>query len=626
MKLRALVLPILCLVACDSKPKAPPPDAVSDAAPTPASAPAPAPSDATRFIADLNTRFLALKARAETSEYIKSTYITPETERNAAAAQADVMAFLSEAIPKAATFRDLELPKDDRRTLELLRTSPTLPAPADKALRDELAALSAKLEGHYGAAKTCKKDAAGKETCRDLGALSNVLSDPKATWDDRVSAWTDWHATAVEQRPRYERLVELGNQGAKELGFGDLGELWRSGYDMPPAAFEAEIDRLWNQVRPLYEKLHCLVRDRLSKQYGADKVPSSGPIPTQVLGNMWGQDWGSLYPLVTPYPKAQSSDLTKAIAKKKLDAKAIVKIGEGFFTSLGMPALPQNFWDYSQFTKPRDRDVVCHASAWDVSWAGDVRLKMCIEGSEDDFITVHHELGHIYYFLAYNKLPVLFQNGANDGFHEAIGDAIALSVTPSYLVEMGLMQKPTAAADSAMAEQAMLNEQMKRALEKIAFLPFGRLIDQWRWDAFSGKLPKDQWNTGWWNLKARIQGVAPPAPRTEADFDPAAKYHVPGSVPYMRYFLAAILQFQFHRALCKAAGHEGPLNTCSIYGNKEAGARLQALLAAGASRPWQESLAALTGETAMDASAILDFFAPLSAWLNTQTQSLTCGY
>lgn len=633
---------IALLAACDSKAPAPGPDAPSPtatAAPGDAvvAAPDAAPEALKRptvegalaFVAEVNTKLLALKARAETAEYIKATYITPDSERNAAAAQADVMAFMSEAIPKAATFRDLDLPKDARRTLDLLRTSnasmATLPAPSDKALRNELASTSAKLEGHYGAAKSCRKDAEGKDVCRELGELSNVLFADASSWEDRVQAWTDWHATAASQRPRYERLVELANQGARELGFADLGELWRSPYDMKPAEFEAEIDRLWNQVRPLYEKLHCLVRDRLSKKWGADKVPPTGPIPTQVLGNMWAQDWGALYPLVAPFPDVQSVDLTKAIKEKQLDAKAIVKIGEGFFTSLGMPALPETFWANSQFVKPRDRDVVCHASAWDVTWNGEVRLKMCIEGSEDDFVTVHHELGHIYYFLAYHTLPVLYQNGANDGFHEAIGDAIALSVTPSYLVEMGLMEKPTE-GDAARAEQAVINEQMKRALDKIAFLPFGRLIDQWRWDAFSGKLPKEQWNTGWWELKRSIQGVVPPAPRTEADFDPAAKYHVPASTPYMRYFLAAILQFQFHRALCKAAGHEGPLHTCSIYGNKQAGARLWSLLEAGASKPWQEALSALTGETAMDASAILDYFAPLSAWLDTQTKDLTCGW
>ncbi len=632
IQLRLAFAPTLVafVFACDSKPTAPAPVADTaasvgaDTAPTTPAVPTAAEAEA--FVAEINTRLLALKARAETAEYIKSTYITPETERNAAAAQADVMAFMSEAIPRAATFRDLELPKDQRRTLELLRTSPTLPAPADKALREELAALSAKLEGHYGSAKSCRPGPdGGAEICRDLGQLSNVLYADTSTFEERTGAWLDWHATAAEQRPRYARLVELGNQGAKELGFADLGALWRSPYDMPAEAFAAEIDRLWTQVRPFYEKLHCLVRDRLSKKWGADKVPPTGLIPTQVLGNMWAQDWGALYPLVAPHPDAPASDLTKAIADKGLDAKAIVKIGEGFFTSLGMPPLPESFWAHSQFVKPRDREVVCHASAWDVTWNGEVRLKMCIEGSEDDFVTVHHELGHIYYFLAYHKLPVLFQNGANDGFHEAIGDAIALSVTPSYLVEMGLMDKPSE-ADLARIEEATLNELMKRALDKVAFLPFGRLIDEWRWQAFSGALEESRWNAGWWELKAKIQGVAPPAPRSESDFDPAAKYHIPASVPYMRYFLAAILQFQFHRALCKAAGHEGPLHACSIYGDKEVGARLWKLLELGASRPWQEALAELTGETAMDASAILDYFAPLSAHLDEQTKGLTCGY
>ena len=596
-------------------------------APTPTPTPAkpakpsagPTAEDAARFMAELDKTLLQLRVRAETAEYIKSTYITPDTERNAAQAQADVMAYLSTAIPKAATFRDLQLAPELRRKLEVLRTSATLPAPADATLRDELAGLSARLEGHYGEAKGCRKDPKGVETCRDLGQLSEALEAGKS-WDDVTNAWFDWHGTAAASRANYARLVELGNKGAAELGFEDMGALWRSGYDMSATDFEAEIERLWQQVRPLYEKLHCAVRAKLSAKWGEAKVPKTGPIPAQVFGNMWSQDWGALNALMAPYPKATTLDLTAALKKKKVDAPAIAKMGEGFFTSLGLAPLPATFWERSQFVKPRDREVVCHASAWDVTYAGDVRIKMCIKVNEDDFVTMHHELGHIFYFLAYKTLPILFQNGANDGFHEAIGDAVALSITPKYLVDIGLFAK--APGD----EEAVLNDQMRRALDKVAFLPFGRLIDQWRWDVFSGKTPQTGWNAAWWELKRRYQGVVPPVARSEADFDPGAKYHVASNVPYMRYFLASILQFQFHRALCKAAGHAGPLHTCSIYGNKEAGARLEALLAQGASKPWQEALFALTGERAMDATAMLDYFAPLSAWLDAQNKGQTCGW
>lgn len=577
----------------------------------------PTAADAKAFAAATNLRLRELFARVETSGYIAATYITHDTERAAASAESDLMAFLSEAIPKAASFRDLDLDPDTRRTLELLRTKPTLPAPADPALRDELATISSRLGSHYGAAKYCGPD--GKGECRELGELSDVIFAGKG-WDAMVDAWVGWHGTAAETRADYQRLVALGNQGARELGFADLGVLWRSGYAMPADDFAAEIDRLWLQVKPLYDNLHCYVRRQLSKKWGADKVPLDGPIPSHLLGNMWAQDWGALYPLVAPYKTATTMDVTKALERKKVDAKQLVKYGEGFFTSLGMPALPDTFYERSQFTKPVGRDVVCHASAWDTDHKGDVRIKMCIQGTEDDFVTAHHELGHVYYYLAYDRLPELYAEGANDGFHEAIGDAVALSVTPSYLVDVGLFKK--APSD----ERAVLNEQMRRALEKVAFLPFGRLIDQWRWDVFSGKTPPSEYNAAWWRLKHDIQGVVPPVQRTEADFDPGAKYHIPGNTPYMRYFLAAILQFQFHRALCKAAGHTGPLYTCSIYNNKEAGKRFWALLQMGASRPWQDALEALTGERQMDATAILDYFAPLSAWLDEQNKGQQCGW
>jgi len=612
MKLRILTL-FLALATAGCATSNPCPDPAS----TTAEKLAPTAAAAKAFADMANERLRELFARLETNGYIAATYINPDTERAAAWAESDLMAFLSEAIPQAATFRDLDLDPDTARFLKLLRTKPTLPAPADPKLRDELAGISSSLAGHYGAAKYCGPD--GKGQCRDLDELSSVLHAGE-DWDALVDAWVGWHGTAAETRGDYQRLVELGNQGARELGFSDLGALWRSGYDMPADAFEAEVDRLWKQVKPLYDKLHCYVRRRLADKWGADKVPLDQPIPSHLVGNMWAQDWGALYPLVAPYPKAASLDVTQALKDKEVDAVQMVKYGERFFTSLGMPALPKSFYERSQFVRPEGREVVCHASAWDATHAGDVRIKMCIQGTADNFVTVHHELGHIYYYLAYNHLPELYAEGANDGFHEAIGDAVALSVTPGYLVDVGLFDK--APSD----DQAMLNEQMRRALDKVAFLPFGRLIDQWRWDVFSGKTPPSDYTGAWWRLKHDIQGVAPPVPRTEAQFDPGAKYHIPGNTPYMRYFLAAILQFQFHRALCEAAGHEGPLYTCSIFKNAEAGKRFWALLQMGASRPWQDALEALTGEREMDATAILDYFAPLSAWLDAQNAGQQCGW
>ncbi len=390
---------------------------------------------------------------------------------------------------------------------------------------------------------------------------------------------------------------------------------------MPAADFEKETDRLWGQVKPLYDDLHCYVRAQLVKKYGKDKVNPEGPIPAHLTGNMWAQEWAYLYPMVEPYKGQASLDVTAALKKQKYDEVKMVKLGESFFTSLGLDPLPQTFWQRSMFKKPADREVVCHASAWDVTYSDDLRIKMCIKINEEDLTTIHHELGHNYYFHYYYQLPVLFQQGANDGFHEAIGDALTLSITPEYLKKVGLLN-----ALPPKNEKNLINLQMKDALDKVAFLPFGRMIDQWRWDVYSGKTPPAGYNAAWWELRKKYQGVSAPIARSEADFDPGAKYHIPANVPYMRYFLARILQFQFHRALCKAAGFQGPLNECSIYGNKAAGEKLRALLAMGSSKPWQEALFAMTGERTMDASALTDYFQPLQTWLKKQNEGQKCGW
>jgi peptidyl-dipeptidase A len=419
----------------------------------------------------------------------------------------------------------------------------------------------------------------------------------------------------------YQTFVQLGNEGAKELGFRDVGDVWKSRYDMPTDALEADIERLWSEVKPLYEQLHCYARGKLAAKWKG-KMKNAGKMPAHVFGNMWSQTWGGIYEQVEPFPGQPSIDVTKALARKKITPKKMVEISENFFVSLGMPKLPETFWKRSMIVKPRDREVVCHASAWDLTFAGDVRIKMCTQVNEEDLVTLHHELGHVYYYLAYNQLPILFQDGANDGFHEAIGDTIALSITPGYLVDIGVLDKAAAKSNP----KADMNLLMRRALDKVAFLPFGLLIDKWRWDVFAGKTPPDKYNQAWWDLVGTYQGIEAPAPRGEEHFDPGAKYHVPANTPYLRYFLAAIYQFQFHRALCKAAGHQGPLHTCSIYGNKAAGEKMWAMLQMGASKPWPEAMKAITGESKADATALLEYFKPLQDWLIEQNKGQQCGW
>jgi peptidyl-dipeptidase A len=572
------------------------------------------PEEARKFADDAEQKLLQLSVDAGRADWIKSTYITDDTETIAAKLNERAISTVVDYAKQSTRFDGLALDPVTARKIKLLRLSMTVATPSDPKEAEELTRLMAGMEGAYGKGKYCP---GGPETCKDLEQLSKIIAESRDA-KQLLDAWTGWHAIARPIKKDFSRYVELANKGAQQLGFKDTGAMWRSKYDMDPDAFAKELDRLWEQVRPLYLSLHAYARARLRAKYG-DAVPASGPIPADLLGNMWAQDWDNIYPLLQPANADPGYDLTALLKKKNTDWKGMVKYGEGFFTSLGFDPLPQTFWERSLFTKPRDRDVVCHASAWDIDGVNDLRLKMCIEVKGEDFLTVHHELGHNFYQRAYNQLPPSFRDSANDGFHEAVGDTIALSITPEYLVKLGLLDK---APDTSKDIGLLLH----RALEKIAFLPFGLVIDQWRWKVFSGEITPDKYNETWWQLRLKYQGIAPPADRTESDFDPGAKYHVAASVPYMRYFLADILQFQFHRALAQAAGCTGPLNRCSIYGNKEAGSKLNAMLQLGASRPWQDALEKVAGTREMDAGAIRDYFAPLQKWLDEQNQGKPVGW
>ena len=585
------------------------------------SAPAPPSSaaEADAFVRAAETRLLDLRIAAERASWVHQNFISDETTALAAAANAELMGATAELAAAAARFDGAALPEVVARKLLLLRTSLAAVAPADDLLQQELAGILADMEAAYSLGVYCPDDPGSDDDgCLDLPALERILAESRDT-DTLNDVWAGWRAVAVPLRPRYARFVEIANAGAVELGFADAGAMWRSAYGMPPDQLGRELDRLWTQVRPLYESLHCLVRAELGETYGTAIVPPDEPIPAHLLGNMWAQQWGHLADLVTPRGAGAGIDLTRELARDRVAPVEMVRYGERFFSSLGFDPLPDTFWERSLFVQPPDRDVVCHASAWNLDYDEDVRIKMCIEPTGEHFATIHHELGHTYYQRAYRQQDPLFRTGAHDGFHEGIGDAVALSITPEYLVEVGLLGRaPDEAGDIPFL--------LRQALDKVAFLPFGLLVDQWRWQVFGGEVTPTQYTEAWWRLREAYQGVRAPAPRGEADFDPGAKYHVPANVPYARYFLAHILQFQFHRALCAAAGVDGPLHRCSIHGSRRAGQRLGVLLRMGASRPWPEALEALTGTREMDAAALLDYFAPLSRWLDEQNDGRTCGW
>jgi peptidyl-dipeptidase A len=577
------------------------------------------PADAERYIAQVEHTLDSLSIEQSRAEWVAANFITEDTEALSAAAQLAYNLAVQRFALDARRFERLELPADLRRKFLLLKLSLAAPPPADPGEAAELARITTSMEADYGKGSWCHRGKSGKEECLQITDISRLLGkshDP----EELRAAWEGWHRVGAPMRDRYVRYVELANAGSRVLGFADAGAMWRSGYDMPPAEFERETERLWTQLRPLYVSLHAYVRASLVERYGSALVPPTGLIPAHLLGDLWAQNWGGLLPLLVRDSAALAAfDLTRLLEAKRVDATGMVRYGEAFYTSMGLPALPATFWKRSLLVKPRDREVECHPSAWTLDTRNDVRIKMCIEPTAEDFVTVHHELGHNYYYLAYQHQPYLFQGGANDGFHEAIGDAIALAITPAYLKKVGLLGTvPSPAKDTLLL--------LTQALDKVVFLPFASLVDRWRWDVFSGATPPARYNASWWALKARYQGVAPPAPRSERDFDPAAKNHVATNTPYVRYFLSYVLEFQFYRAMCREAGHRGPLYRCSFFGSKEAGRKLQAMLAAGASRPWQETLKQMTGESAMDAGALLEYFEPLKVWLDRQNQGRPVGW
>lgn len=551
--------------------------------------------------------------------WLNSTYIVHDSNQLAAKYGAQATEKSVRYANEAARYAQVAgLDPEVARKLDILRNGIVMPAPVRDGAATELNEIATKLNSQYGQGKGMLggEEINGSDIEAEMGNLERTPAE-------LAEMWTSWHDNVgAPMREDYQRMIAIANEGSKELGFADLGAMWRSNYDMDPDQFAAETERMWQEVKPLYMALHTYVRGKLNAKYGAEVQPADGPIRADLLGNMWAQEWGNIYPLVAPEGAGDIGyDLTDLIAAKGLDEIQMVRTGEGFFSSLGFEPLPNTFWERSQFVKPRDREVVCHASAWDVDNVDDLRIKMCIKKNADDFVTIHHELGHNYYQRAYNQQDYLHLNGANDGFHEAIGDMIALSITPEYLVQIDMLDE--ADVPSADKDIGLL---LRQAMDKVAFLPFGLMVDRYRWQLFDGTIPADQLNKGWNDLRLEYQGIVPPVERDESGFDAGAKYHIPGNVPYTRYFLARILQFQFFKAACDQAGWEGPLHRCSFYGNEEVGKNLDAMLEMGASKPWPDALEAFTGERQMSGTAMVEYFAPLKAWLDEQNAGQTEGW
>jgi len=553
------------------------------------------------------------------ASWISSNFITYDSQKVIADYGTKYTLKSLERSREAASFDGLDTSKENQRMLNILKSSFVMPPPLDEELASELSEITTSLEAMYGSGEYCFDD----EECYDLEAFESIIDnsrDPK----ELLRAWEGWHEIGKPMKPMYMRMVDIGNQGSVDLGYEGLSDLWFSKYDMPAEDFLDDTDRVWSEVKPLYDALHCHVRAKLNEHYGDEVISKTGPLPVHMLGNMWGQSWSNIYDLVyEEKPDSKYIDVTKIINEKSLSEIEMVEYAEDFFISMGFKPLPKTFWERSLFVKPRDRSVVCHASAWNLDPANnDLRIKMCIEKNEEDFITIHHELGHIFYYQAYNHIPTVFQAGANDGFHEAFGDLLTLSITPDYLVDIGFISED----DAEEAKQDPIGLLMKQALDGVVIVPWALMLDKWRSGVFDGEIDESNLNSSWWSLREEYQGINTSYERSENYFDPGAKYHIPGNTPYTRYYLASIMQYQFHEALCNLIDYDGYLHECSIYGNKEAGDRIITTMAMGQSLPWQDAFENLTGSRQLSGKSIMNYYAPLKEWLDEENKNRTCGW
>ena len=576
-------------------------------------------SDVESFLEKVEQEDKTLGPVISSAYWISSNFITYDSQKIVADFGKRYSLMSVERANEAATFDDLDLPEDMRRKLDLIKGGFVMPAPLDDALAGELADIESELGAMYGSGKHCFTE----DDCYDLEAFEQII-DSSRNPDELLKAWTGWREIGKPMKDKYLRMVEIGELGAKDLGYDGLTDLWFSKYDMPAEDFLADTDRVWEEVKPLYDALQCHVRAKLNEEYGDEIAPAEGMLPAHILGNMWGQSWANIYDIVFEEdPNTESIDLTSIILDKNLTEIEMVEIAEDFFLSLGFEPLPDTFWERSLFIKPQDRNVVCHASAWDLDPATkDIRIKMCIEKNAEDFVTIHHELGHIFYYQAYNHLPSVYRSGANDGFHEAVGDLLALSITPDYLTQIGFVTE----AEAEAAEKDPIALLMKQALDGVVSLPWTLMLDKWRSGVFTGEITEDNLNSSWWELREKYQGITSPMQRGEEYFDPGAKYHIPGNTPYTRYYLAKIMQYQFHESLCNEMGFEGALHECSIYNNPEAGIKIRNMLALGQSKPWQDAFEALTGDRALSGRSILNYYKPLQDWLEKENQGRSCGW
>ncbi|KAF2355396.1 Peptidase M2 peptidyl-dipeptidase A [Trinorchestia longiramus] len=627
------------------------------------------------FLSEYDSRISALSNAAVLTEWTWSTNITSANQRIMDEAVAREAAYQAEAYSKARWFlkahkrKDISLSYDQFRQISKVGRA-SLKEP-DLTL---LAEVRANISGTYSKAYVewpvdlmvnVKKNETKlkmlesssydeqqqhwtnwreQEETRKLKLepdLTTIMAEVR-NHDLLREIWKEWREQVGRKvRPHIKDLVALQNKEARLNGYSDHGAFWRGKYETK--GFEDQIKRLNDQLTPLYRTIHAYVRHKLMITYSDKDIFRDGMIPACVLGDMWGRYgegmcgagmvrgcvgqvwfWTDIYDIVEPYPSATSVDPTPQMQELNMTVRGMYELADAFYQSMGLKPLPKDFYKLSMLERPNDgRDVECHGTAWDFLDGKDFRIRMCTQVNFKYLEVIHHELGHIQYFMQYAHLPLVYRDGANDGFHEGVGELMGMTLaTVNHLISIGLLP------DVPQSKESTINFLMRTALKTVTTLPFHYVNDLWRWEVFRGDVPENRWNARYWQLKKQYMGVMPPVNRTEEHLDAFNIFHVNNDFDMIRYFTRTVLQFQFAGALCRIADFEGPLHDCDFSSSKAAGEKLAAMLSLGSSRPWMDALEQLTGGRTMDAGPILHYFQPLRDWLDNylQEHGLTPGW
>ncbi|NWI33356.1 ACE2 enzyme, partial [Sula dactylatra] len=580
------------------------------------------------FLEEFNRRAEDISYESSLASWNYNTNITEETARKMNEADAKWSAFYSEASRNASSF-PLSSIQDPLTRLQIQSLQDKGSSVLKPEKYNRLNTVLNTMSTIYSTGTVCKITEPSECLVLEPG-LDTIMAN-STDYHERLWAWEGWRADVGKMmRPLYEEYVELKNEVARLNSYSDYGDYWRANYEADyPEEYKysrdqlvEDVEKTFEQIKPLYQQLHAYVRHRLEQVYGPKLISSTGCLPAHLLGDMWGRFWTNLYALTVPYPAKPNIDVTSAMVQKKWDAIRIFKAAEAFFFSIGLEKMTEGFWNNSMLTEPTDnRKVVCHPTAWDLG-KKDYRIKMCTKVTMDDFLTAHHEMGHIEYDMAYSKQPFLLRGGANEGFHEAVGEIMSLSAaTPQHLKSLDLLE-PTFQED----EETEINFLLKQALTIVGTMPFTYMLEKWRWMVFRGEITKQEWMKRWWEMKREIVGVVEPVPHDETYCDPAVLFHVANDYSFIRYYTRTIYQFQFQEALCKAANHTGPLHTCDITNSKAAGQKLRQLLEFGRSKPWTQALENVTTDKHMNAMPLLHYFEPLYKWLQKNNSGRYIGW